>query len=131
MGLTTATTYEYRVQTYCTPDGSSKSKFTSIKTFTTAAAPLSGSFKNEQNNLVTIYPNPVTNKLTITSTESLDNAVISIADIYGVVVKVKEQKAISKNNLKAEIEVSELIPGIYFLNLKTTHGSNILKFVKM
>jgi hypothetical protein len=36
-GLAASTTYEYKVQTYCTTSGSTKSKFTALSTFTTSA----------------------------------------------------------------------------------------------
>ena len=80
---------------------------------------------------ITLYPNPVKNKLIITSNEPIDNAVISITDINGFVVKVEVPPAISKNNLYREIEISELTHGIYFLNLITDYGTHILKFIKM
>ena len=125
-------TFKVRVTDNDTPPLYDEQQITVTVTDTAASAFAAGNFTEKTASFkVTLYPNPVKDKLIVTSNGSLANAVISITDIYGVVVKVKEQKSVSKNNLKTEIEVSELTPGIYFLNLKTTHGSQILKFIKM
>ena len=80
---------------------------------------------NDHNNLtdnITIYPNPATNKLTIENENLKINSTL-IVNISGKIVK-----EITTNT--DTIDVSNLIKGIYFLQIQTDNGSVIKKFIK-
>ncbi|MBA3683117.1 MAG: T9SS type A sorting domain-containing protein [Bacteroidetes bacterium] len=84
--------------------------------------------KENANSLnLSIYPNPVTDKLKLvldnTNNEFLD---ISITDLTGKVFK--EEKL--NYNLNNEIDVSELNPGFYILNINSKGNTYKKKFVK-
>lgn len=73
---------------------------------------------------ISIYPNPVNDVLNISSPDFELQSVI-VTDINGRIVK--ESKA---NNTNTEINVSDLNSGVYFINVKTTDGSVVKKFIK-
>ncbi|MDI9339058.1 MAG: T9SS type A sorting domain-containing protein [Sediminibacterium sp.] len=77
--------------------------------------------KEFSNSGVTIYPNPVTDQLLISSEKSLSD--ITVMDGSGKIVL-----AIKLNgSLKAELNVSDLPAGMYFLELKDTNGMEQVK----
>lgn len=69
-----------------------------------------------------IYPNPVTNTLTI---ESLQNSTIDILTIQGRLIKT-----FSTEGNKAIIDVSSFSCGVYIVEIKTEKGIEVRKFVK-
>lgn len=74
-----------------------------------------------EKNLI-IYPNPVTNNLTI---ETPQKAIIEIINIQGQIVKIYPT-----NDTITSFDISALQSGIYFLKLTTAEGSLVKKFVK-
>ena len=74
--------------------------------------------------LVTVYPNPTSKKLTITLRDSYvpDKTRLSVVDVSGRVYSLEWSKA--ERRLSADI--SELPPGVYFINL----GFDKVRFVK-
>lgn len=71
-----------------------------------------------------IFPNPVQDLLTIKST-SIQSGSFSIVNVHG------KQMIKGKFTGSGTIQVENLIPGIYFLQLKSGSGhSQTLKFVK-
>ncbi|NPA68375.1 MAG: T9SS type A sorting domain-containing protein [Chlorobi bacterium] len=77
---------------------------------------------NAENNFE-LYPNPVENILKIKTNEKILR--IEITDITGKLVKTE-----GFSGAYNEINVSDLEPGIYFLNMDTEKGQNILNFIK-
>jgi M6 family metalloprotease-like protein len=79
----------------------------------------------DQNDEITIYPNPTTGKLTI---ESKDLVIknIEILDIMGR--KVSSHQPISSSH--QQIDISHLTTGIYFVQLQTANGMITKKVVK-
>lgn len=74
---------------------------------------------------ISIYPNPATTVLNLSSTEMMDFS-ISITDITGRVI-MREKIMDSFYH----VDVSNLTPGIYLLHLETPEGaSKSIKFVK-
>lgn len=74
---------------------------------------------------ISIYPNPATTVLNLSSTEMMDFS-ISITDITGRVIM--REKIM---DLFYPVDVSNLTPGIYLLHLETLEGaSKSIKFVK-
>ena len=70
---------------------------------------------------VSVYPNPATSQLKISSTQTI--TAITIKDITGKDVGSPE----FNNN---SIDISYLSKGLYFLQIETTGGSVVEKFVK-
>lgn len=67
-----------------------------------------------------MYPNPTKNQVTVISNNSIKT--ISIYNAIG-----KKVKEFSFNEKKANINISELQSGIYFVNIYTNKGENIYK----
>ncbi len=74
-------------------------------------------------NNISVYPNPVTNELTINSSLELENSIIAIFDIQGKKVYNSEFKT---NTL----DVSDLESGVYFLRIIQNEKQVNLKFIK-
>jgi hypothetical protein len=75
---------------------------------------------------VTLYPNPATKEISIGSTGKVESM-----EIFGI----SGNKIISQNypSIKRTLtlDVSGLLPGIYFLKLKEAESVRVLKFVKL
>lgn len=79
----------------------------------------------EFNYEISIYPNPATTALNLSSTEEMDFTV-SITDIAGKTIR--EERVLS---IQHALDVSGLSPGIYLLRMQTPSGaSKSVKFVK-
>ena len=82
-------------------------------------------FVTEWNQEITIYPNPTTTVLNLSSTEMIDMT-IRITDIVGRVLRT-ERVAEAHHTL----DVSALPSGVYLLRMETPQGaSKAVKFVK-
>ena len=81
----------------------------------------------EDNNGISIYPNPAKNKLTIDfqNINALQNTFISIYDIQGQLLL---QQAIIQQ--KTEVNINNLAKGIYVLKINNNNNTTITKFVK-
>jgi hypothetical protein len=80
---------------------------------------------SDQNNKLKIYPNPVSNYLTLTGTESI--ASTAVRNINGQLVCIKE---IHDRDITV-LDCSGIPPGIYFLNLTYNSGvRHTTKFIK-
>jgi hypothetical protein len=77
---------------------------------------------NNNDNNVSVYPNPAKNNITIENTQKFK---IEISNIQGQLIKTSD--AISN---KTNLNVSELPCGIYYIKVKTENGLAIRKFVK-
>lgn len=71
---------------------------------------------------VKIYPNPTSDKLNI----SLEKAKFEKFRIYSIT----GEKVLEEINIGNEIDVSSLSKGMYFLEIITSEGINIQKFIK-
>jgi hypothetical protein len=76
-------------------------------------------------NLISVFPNPVSDVVSISSNLNAMNSV-SVIDINGRVIKNVEYNGVS--NL--EINISDLNSGVYFLNIATENGSATKKIIK-
>ena len=70
-----------------------------------------------------IYPNPVSNVLTISNTKNVEIKSVTITDINGRVVK-NQQGALT------QINVSDLNSGAYFVTIEAAEGKTTKKFIK-
>ncbi|MCB0467305.1 MAG: T9SS type A sorting domain-containing protein [Aequorivita sp.] len=74
-----------------------------------------------------IHPNPAKNELFITAQNTTENLKIKIFNIEG---KLLSAQSITLQDQKA-IDVSQLLSGIYFLNIEDENGNTtIKKFIK-
>ncbi|MBK7852285.1 MAG: T9SS type A sorting domain-containing protein [Bacteroidetes bacterium] len=74
----------------------------------------------DQNDLVTLYPNPSENNLFLKSKATIRG--IEIKSVEGKMIKY-----ISVADQKNSINIQDLIPGIYFLNLEFADNSTVIK----
>ncbi|TAL68053.1 MAG: T9SS type A sorting domain-containing protein [Bacteroidetes bacterium] len=83
--------------------------------------PLSFNDNDNDSNNFTIYPNPINDKLIIKTNKTINSNYVNI-EIYNLLgLKVLE------NDYKPEIDVSNLISGVYFLRI----GNDYIKFIKL
>lgn len=69
-----------------------------------------------------IFPNPVTDKLSIKSSER--NFSFSITDINGRMVMSNKRQVLD------EVDVSDLKAGMYFIRVESSSGNTVKKFIK-
>lgn len=69
------------------------------------------------------YPNPVKNSLTVSNNTTIDK--IEITSVLG-----QKVKTISVNNLQAEIDLSELNRGLYFVKVTSLGQEKTVKIIK-
>ena len=81
----------------------------------------------EQNNLndIILYPNPVTDNLTIQITNQLTGIKAKIYSVLG-----QEVSSFSLNEIQNAIDVSHYQSGIYFVKLETENGIKTFKIIK-
>jgi alpha-tubulin suppressor-like RCC1 family protein len=78
-----------------------------------------------QNNLISFYPNPASDVITLTGLSELKGKIeINILSVSGAVVLNYVHQNTSKINL------SQLVKGIYFFQLKHDEGIELIRFVK-
>ena len=122
-GLSANTTYEYRVQTLCTPTGSSKSQFTAISVFTTST------LKEEVASSVSIetfriYPNPTSGLVTLELSNPLPGmSTILISNMLGQNM-ILEDLTLHEGLNQIQLNLDKLSPGIYFVGV-TNAGTTI------
>ncbi len=73
-----------------------------------------------------MYPNPADNVLNITSKNGISMETISITDLNGRVIRTQNVNTVSN----AEINVSDLSAGVYFVSVQTADAKGTVKFVK-
>lgn len=78
---------------------------------------------NLKNNNIHFFPNPVKNRLTLTSSSVIQQ--IEVFDVLGH--KVKE---ISSNSLVTTLDFSDLESGNYYINVKIKGGTKVFKLIK-
>jgi hypothetical protein len=76
-------------------------------------------------NSISVYPNPATSVVNLSSKDGLTFENVTIVDVNGRTVKT-----VTVNQTQSQINVSELNSGIYFLNIETNEGSTVKKFIK-
>jgi hypothetical protein len=77
-------------------------------------------------NQFSMYPNPAKNVLNLSVKNGLAVNEIALVDLNGRTVK----KVQSGFDAEIEINVSDLTAGVYMINIKTTEGIAISKFIK-
>lgn len=86
--------------------------------------------ENDFSNTLQVYPNPFTNKLNISFSNMQDQILsIDIQDIQGRVVKGFGSSFLSGQK-NIQLDVSNLIPGLYFYNITTSSNNFSGKIIK-
>lgn len=82
----------------------------------------------EDGNSSTIYPNPVVNDLDITFEKPLSkDIIVSISDMTG---RTLINKIIAQNSKSFKLSFSNLVSGVYLLNLRLDNKNVLIKIVK-
>ncbi len=81
---------------------------------------LSNNIKSES--LLELYPNPASNTLHINSTEKVNSYTI-----HNLLGKTVESQSLENS----EIDISNLVPGTYFISIKSAEKQTTLKFIKL
>lgn len=90
--------------------------------------PLSQENISTANNAFLLFPNPVTNELTIRSSNNFNSPTfILIRNTFGQTII---HETIEPNTLQHKINVQSLPNGIYFVEVKNKQGYSVLKFNK-
>jgi hypothetical protein len=76
----------------------------------------------------TLHPNPVSNQFTLTFNAPVQQVLVTIADIKGTVIYSKIE-AVTGEQLR--LEAATFKPGAYFLQVQSTQGTEVLRFVKL
>jgi len=82
---------------------------------------------------LTLFPNPVINKLEIegTSQSNLGETKISIYDYSGRLIKTVISNNLSNTGFNTSLDVSELMPGLYVVEVQSENNNSIAKtFIK-
>lgn len=83
--------------------------------------PLGISSNNEKQSVITVYPNPCSEKLNIMMNTSLRNTGIQLLNLLGESVYQSFSVDLNEGSLQS-IYINDLQSGIYFLQLKNDHG---------
>lgn len=90
-----------------------------------------GISENTIENSISIYPNPTTNQITMEfELAETKNVSIDIKNVLGQTVKIISNSEFRKGNNKIEIELSDLINGVYFVQLESENKRSNKKFIK-
>lgn len=73
-----------------------------------------------------VSPNPATNVINITNNAAITLTKVTVTDINGRVVLAKELSDVTE----AQLNVSELNSGVYFVNVDSVEGTAVKKFIK-
>jgi hypothetical protein len=76
------------------------------------------------NNKVNVYPNPTSSSLTIEFEKAVVNEIIQIVDVCG-----KKIKDINLSGIQKELDLSDLVKGIYYLKVGTSVSTSV-KIIK-
>ena len=84
----------------------------------------------EATNKAGVYPNPVTNKVNIyfNNTTFITGKEIKIMDITGRTARIKNINRIGVNGF--ELDMGNMVSGVYFIRIKTNDGFKTVKVVK-
>ncbi|MEO8149869.1 MAG: T9SS type A sorting domain-containing protein [Bacteroidia bacterium] len=127
-GLALNTQYQWQVRTKCSSVPLIYSLWTLTKTFKTLAVRSADDWDNNLN-LLTVYPNPASNKITL-SFETVNNevATLSIINTLGQTV-LNKTVTVNDGVYNEDLDVSSYAKGIYSLRIKTETESSTLRLL--
>jgi dienelactone hydrolase len=83
--------------------------------------------ENNMNELLSVFPNPIENKLSITFKTILSETKVILSDVAGRIIY---QRDIDSTDRQQDIDVSHLETGIYFLKVSANNKSWAQKIIK-
>ena len=124
-GLTGPTAVKFAFRYFVTNGGPSgaNSDIIGIDTFNVSRTLGTDSFFKSN---FAMYPNPATTVLNISGKSGIAMESISITDLNGRVVRNQALNTVTN----AEINVSDLSAGLYFVSVQTAEGKGTMKFMK-
>jgi hypothetical protein len=131
-GLTPNMLYEWQVATKCGSETPAiYSDYSAVQTFSTPAQrpDMNEDSDDVANSEVTVYPNPVSNELTISTGSGLPASHLIVVNSFGQVVMEKSAAAINENET-LQIETASLAKGIYLLQIVSEGEMVVKRFVK-
>lgn len=126
-GLQPGTRYQIYLRTLC--DATHESELTGPYEFKTDTIPVINGLDRLNLEHLSIFPNPVTNKLFIQGPDKEVLSAIEVVDIAGRVL-VQRSKTMLMAQETIELDLSSLQAGMYFLRLQSEKGSNSVRFIK-
>ncbi|HYV95390.1 MAG TPA: T9SS type A sorting domain-containing protein [Chitinophagales bacterium] len=127
-GLVANSTYQYRIQTFCSLSGSSQSGFTPVQTFTTTLRLGSGSFPIEE--MMSMYPNPATSEVMLVINAAIDHSgTVKVFNAMGQVMK-ECTISLTEGSNQLSLNISSFPAGIYFVEVQNEEVQVIQKLVK-
>jgi hypothetical protein len=75
-----------------------------------------------------LFPNPVTTKFVVTLAAPAEQADVIINDVKGAVIY---NKRLAVSGQQFQVDAAAFRPGSYFLQVKTSQGTEVLRFVKL
>jgi len=129
-GLITNSSYEYRALTNCANSNPSTttSGYSPVQTLNTLR--MGSNFSTEANPDLEIYPNPASDKITVTISLNEEVYAIQILNTTGEIMIEQFQSTQNENSFEEKINVSSLPTGMYLLRIQTSDGTIIKSFVK-
>lgn len=120
-GLTANTTYEYRVETFCSSSGSSNSGYTTIQTFTTTLR--MGSDLTSLQQIISIYPNPAKDSATISFTLSQSSHVsVKLYDVRGKGISTLLNDDLQAGDHSIQLSIAAFAKGVYLVKMISDEG---------
>ncbi|QMU30380.1 choice-of-anchor tandem repeat GloVer-containing protein [Adhaeribacter radiodurans] len=83
---------------------------------------------NQNTRIISIFPNPVINKLTLFLPGIEDQVITFVTDITGAQVSTQKQQIVKNHQL--ELDVQSLKAGVYVLHVQTNQEVQSLRFIK-
>ena len=121
IGLQANTSYEYRITTFCSSNGSSNSGATATYGFTTTLRMSSEVSSFEE--LMTIYPNPADGYATIQFTLTQSSHVcVKLYDVSGKEMETLLNGEISKGEQSLQLSTNHLAKGLYIVRMISDYG---------
>lgn len=125
MSYDLATSLHLRSFTGTAPYNQSVYKYDNIIVSAVSTVP-TASVYNVLSSKFNIYPNPVTNMLTVTNSENIIIKELTVYDVNGKIIK--EQKSSFEKEITLNVE--NLSAGTYLLHIKTESGYTVKSFIK-
>jgi hypothetical protein len=83
----------------------------------------------EGNDKYSVYPNPVSSRLTVTSDmQPLKSSDIAVYDLQGKLYRVNTSRQVSA--YKVELDISSLANGVYMIRVNTGTENKVFRIIK-
>lgn len=128
IGLLANTVYDYRIETYCSMNGSSNSGYTAIQQFTTAMRLALDSIPALET--ISIYPNPAVNQTIIQFTlQRSSNVSIKMYDVSGNEIEMLLNDRLKQGGHSLRLNTNDFSKGFYYIQMITSSGIQNRKLI--